>query len=132
MSRPVTVRFAAAMLALVLGAGYVGYHLYRAATDPMRAEKPRLRPESSAALAKLTTARVVMFGTSWCPYCAQARELFDRHDISYVEFDLDHDREAARFARDHLKLRVTPYIVIGNRVLIGYNDVQVLAALKEP
>ena len=132
MNQPVTVRSVVAMLALVLGVGYIGYHVYRAATDPMRAEKPRLRPESSAALAKLTSARVVMFGTSRCPYCAQARELFDRHDVSYVEFDLDHDREAVRFAKDHLKLRMTPYIVIGNRVLIGYGEDQVLAALKEP
>ena len=130
-SYPITAKLVVSMLVFAASVAYFGYDRYRAWTDPMLADKPRLRPESSAELAKLTTARVVMFGTGYCPYCAQARALFDRDGIAYVEFDLDRGGNEARFARDHLKLRVTPTIVIGNRLLVGYSEAGILAALKE-
>ncbi len=131
MPYPFTIRFMVAMAAMVLSIAYFGYERYLAATDPMRAEKPRLRAESSTALAKLSPSRVVMFGTSWCPYCAQARALFAQHGISYVEFDIERHHEGALFAKEHLKLRTIPNIVVGSRLLVGFSETEILAALKE-
>ena len=39
---------------------------------------------------------VVMYATSWCPYCKQARNFFDRHGIVYVEYDVERNRTAWR------------------------------------
>ena len=128
---PDNAKVAIALLALVSSLGYFGFDRYRAATDPMRAAKPHLGTESSAALSKLSSARVILFGTSWCPYCAQARALFARLGVNYVEFDIERDRDGERFARQHLKLRSVPNIVIGNRVLVGYDEPEIIAALKE-
>jgi glutaredoxin 3 len=37
------------------------------------------------------TARVVMYATGWCTYCARARALFQRKNISFEEIDIDRD-----------------------------------------
>jgi glutaredoxin len=73
-----------------------------------------------------------MFGTDWCPYCAHTRALFKKLGVEYVELDLDHDQRAKQFARQYLKPVVTPILVIGSRVLKGYNEAEITAALKEP
>jgi len=92
----------------------------------------RLKPETAAQLASLTEARVVMFATSWCPYCAQARELFAAKGVRYVEFDIERDHEEARFQKEVLRLGGgVPTIVIGNRLVIGFDENQISAGLKE-
>jgi glutaredoxin len=114
-------------LALALPLSYFGYHRYQTATA---ATRTRLAPEGRTALSALSTSKVVMFGTDWCPYCAQTRALFKRLGVEYVELDLDHDQHAKQFARQYLKPVVTPIVVIGNRVLKGYNEADITAALK--
>ena len=33
--------------------------------------------------------RVVMYSTAWCPYCARARDLFDKKGVAFEEIDID-------------------------------------------
>ena len=115
-------------LALVLPFLHSGYYRLQTAFAPT---KGSLAPEGRAALTTLSPAKVVMFGTDWCTYCAHARALFKKLGVDYVELDLDRDQGAKQFAREHLKPVVTPLIVIGNRVLRGYNEADITAALKE-
>lgn len=35
------------------------------------------------------TKRIVMFATSWCPYCEKARNYFHKNKIRYVEYDVE-------------------------------------------
>jgi glutaredoxin len=115
-------------LALALPVTYFGYHRFLTAIAPT---KTHLAPEGRAALTSLSPSKVVMFGTDWCPYCAHTRALFKRLGVDYVELDLDRDPRAKQFARQYLRPVVTPIIVIGNRVLKGYNETDITAALKE-
>lgn len=41
--------------------------------------------------------RVVVFATSWCPYCARLRSDLDVLGVVYDEIDVDADAEAAAF-----------------------------------
>lgn len=91
----------------------------------------RLKPEISAQLANFTKSQVVMFATSWCPYCAQARELFAANGVRYVEFDIERDLDEARFQKDVLRMSGVPIIVIGNRIVPGFDEKQIVAGLKE-
>jgi len=91
----------------------------------------RLKAETSAQLANFTKAQVVMFATSWCPYCAQARELFAANGVRYVEFDIERDHEEAQFQKDVLRQSGVPIIVIGNRLVLGFDEKQISAGLKE-
>lgn len=119
---------AAVVLALAFPVVHFGYYRIQTAFAPTKAS---LDPEGRVSLTALTPAKVVMFGTDWCTYCTQARVLFKRLGVEYVELDLDRDQSAKQFAREHLKPVVTPIIVIGSRVLKGYNEADITAALKE-
>ena len=92
----------------------------------------RMKAETAAGLAKMTPSRVVMFATSWCPYCAKARELFREQGVRYSELDIEIDKTAGSFQNDVMGLSGVPTIVIGNRVMMGFDRGEILAALKEP
>jgi mycoredoxin len=39
---------------------------------------------------------VVLFATSWCGYCAKARDFFERNEIAYTEYDIERSEEGRR------------------------------------
>ena len=68
-----------------------------------------------------STPDVVMYATSWCPYCAQARAYFARAGIAYVEHDVEKSASAhVEFKR--LGGRGVPLIVVGREKLNGFSE----------
>ena len=69
---------------------------------------------------------VVMYTTSWCPYCTRARRLFDDKGVKYTEIDV----EAVDGARAEMQQRSgrtsVPQIFVGDRHLGGYDDTSAL------
>lgn len=68
------------------------------------------------------TPEVVMYATSWCPYCAKARAYFAQSGIAYVE----HDVEKSAIARAEFKRlggRAVPLIVVGREKMDGFSEV---------
>jgi len=69
---------------------------------------------------------VVMYTTSWCPYCARARKLFDDKGVKYTDIDV----EAVDGARAEMQQRAgrtsVPQIFVGDRHLGGYDDTSAL------
>ena len=69
----------------------------------------------------MTTPKVVMYATGWCPYCARARAYFARAGIAYVEHDVEKSASAyAEFKR--LGGRGVPLIVVGREKLNGFSE----------
>jgi glutaredoxin 3 len=72
------------------------------------------------------SAEVVMYTTSWCPYCSRARKLFDDKGVPYTEIDV----EAVDGARAQMQQRSgrtsVPQIFVGERHLGGYDDTSAL------
>ncbi|MEE9448118.1 MAG: glutaredoxin domain-containing protein [Arenicellales bacterium] len=64
--------------------------------------------------------KVVMYSTSWCGYCKQARRHFQANNIDYIEFDIEKNRKAKR-AYDKLGGRGVPVILVGNQRMNGFN-----------
>ena len=69
---------------------------------------------------------VVMYTTSWCPYCTRARRLFDDKGVKYTEIDV----ESVDCARAEMQQRSgrtsVPQIFVGDRHLGGYDDTSAL------
>jgi mycoredoxin len=91
----------------------------------------RMKPEVLARLNAMAPGRVVMFATSWCPYCAKAREVFAQNKVRFTELDLEADSRAKDFLENTMGMSGFPILVIGNRVTAGYDEGQILASLKE-
>ena len=75
---------------------------------------------ASASLADYEERKVVMYATSWCPYCQQARNHFRQQGIPYVEYDIEKDAAALR---DYKAFggRGIPVIFVGKRRLNGFS-----------
>lgn len=66
--------------------------------------------------------QVVMYATSWCPYCRPARNYFREQGIPYVEHDIEKDTEARRVYQA-FGGKVIPVIFVGQRRMNGLNVV---------
>ena len=85
---------------------------------PAAAAAPAAAPRPQAAAA---ASPVVMYATSWCPYCAQARTYFGRKGIAYTEHDIEKSATAnAEFKR--LGGRGVPLILVGREKMSGFSE----------
>ncbi|NNF66008.1 MAG: glutaredoxin family protein [Gammaproteobacteria bacterium] len=74
------------------------------------------------------SGEVTLIATQWCGYCAKTREFFRKHDIPYVEVDIeDHPESLQQLA--HLGLQGVPVVLVGDKVIRGYQPVALAAAL---
>jgi glutaredoxin 3 len=74
------------------------------------------------------TAKVVMYATDWCSYCARARALFERERVVFEQIDIDRDpsRREEMIARSGR--RTVPQIFVGDVHIGGYDDLHALYA----
>ena len=74
----------------------------------------------------MSSTDVVMYTTSWCPYCTRAKQLFDRKGVPYTEIDVD-AVEGARIEMQRRSGRTSvPQIFVGARHLGGFDDTNAL------
>ena len=67
-------------------------------------------------------AQVVIYTTSYCPYCTAAKALLRRKNVNFEEIDVTHD-SARRAEMEQLSQRWTvPQIFIDGEPIGGYDD----------
>lgn len=66
--------------------------------------------------------KIVMYTTSWCPYCRKARKLLNALDVEWIEKDIEKDRAAAReLAVKAGRGAGVPVTDFDGRLVRGYN-----------
>ncbi|HEX9139989.1 MAG TPA: glutaredoxin 3 [Steroidobacteraceae bacterium] len=70
---------------------------------------------------------VLMYTTSWCPYCEQARDLLRSKGVAFVELDIEAEpqRRAEMLERSGGQHKV-PQIFIGSHHVGGADELQAL------
>jgi glutaredoxin len=125
--------------AFLMSAAYVAYDTMVAKPEAVAAKiaaaeesgsGDRLSVKVSAELAQIAPSKVVMFATDWCGYCAAARKIFKEQGVRYTEINVERDAEGAKFQSDRLRASGVPTIVIGDRLIHGFDEGQILAGLK--
>lgn len=76
-------------------------------------------------------AKIVMYATSWCPYCREARALLSRKGQRWDEIDVDADPGRRDEMVKRSGRRTVPQIWIGERHVGGYDDLAALDASGE-
>lgn len=68
--------------------------------------------------------KIVLYSTSWCPHCREAKEYFKRNHIAYVNRDVEEDGDAMEALVGKYQSRAVPVIVIGNdeKILKGFKQ----------
>ncbi len=69
-----------------------------------------------------------MYATSWCPYCARARELLRRKEIDFQEIDVDEFPEARAAMTARSQRHTVPQIFVGDAHVGGCDDLYALDA----
>jgi glutaredoxin 3 len=77
----------------------------------------------------MSEAQVVMYTTSWCPYCARARRLLQDKAVAFAEIDVEARPEArAEMRRRSGGCATVPQIFIGETFVGGCDDLLALEA----
>ncbi|PHS27190.1 MAG: glutaredoxin 3 [Methylophaga sp.] len=67
-------------------------------------------------------AKVEIYATAICPYCAMAKQLFDRKGVEYTEVRVDLDPAKRQEMIQKSRQRTVPQIFINNEAIGGYTD----------
>ena len=73
-------------------------------------------------------SQAILYGTSWCRYCAQARQYFRTHEIKFIDLDI----ENSQLAKQQYSTFVTdsiPVVLIGQRRIDGFKPDEYAKAL---
>ena len=73
--------------------------------------------------------RVILYATSWCGYCAKARELLKANNIDYYEYDIEKSEDGNRQYKA-LGGRGVPVLLIKGQVIKGYSREKILALIQ--
>ncbi|QQX81259.1 hypothetical protein JK628_05145 [Shewanella sp. KX20019] len=69
-----------------------------------------------------TNNKVVIYTTQWCPYCKKAKEYLTENNIAFTERDIEQGDAATDELYSSIDLAGVPKIVIGNRIINGFNQ----------
>ncbi|MDX2166587.1 MAG: glutaredoxin 3 [Deltaproteobacteria bacterium] len=67
-------------------------------------------------------AEVVIYTTSSCPYCVQAKRLLDRKGVPYTEIDVSGDAEKRAEVMRASGRRTVPQIFIAEQSIGGFDE----------
>ncbi len=72
--------------------------------------------------------KVIIYTTSWCPYCARAKELLERKGVALEEIDIEARPEARREMMARSGRHTVPQVFIGDTHVGGCDDLYDLDA----
>ena len=74
----------------------------------------------------MSTPAVVMYTTSWCPYCERARKLLNAKHVPFSEIDIESAAEKRAEMRNRSGRTSVPQIFIGDHHVGGSDDLLAL------
>jgi len=89
--------------------------------------------QPQAAASSPDQPKIVLYSTSWCPHCKEAKEYFKQNNIVYINRDVEEDSDAMEALTETYKSRAVPVIVIGNdeKILKGFKQAEFEKAYGE-
>ncbi|VAW56597.1 hypothetical protein MNBD_GAMMA07-295 [hydrothermal vent metagenome] len=72
-------------------------------------------------LTKANPPKIIMYGTQSCKYCFIAKSFFDKHNLPFIEYDIDRSEKHMNMFR-LLGGRGTPLIIINEDIIHGFNE----------
>lgn len=95
----------------------------------IRPEKEKTSADNREAIQE-KNQEVILYTTSWCPYCTKARNFFQSRNIPFTEYDVEKDREAAARKRELDPRGGVPFAIINGHPIHGYSESAYERALK--
>jgi glutaredoxin len=90
-----------------------------------------IKQESKPSLETKKNPEVILYGTSWCPYCHKARDFFRSRGIDFIDYDIEKDKEAAIRKKQLDTKGGVPFVIINGRSIHGFSESAYERALQE-
>lgn len=74
--------------------------------------------------------RVVVYSTSWCGFCVQAKKYFDSINVKYDDINVEEDQQAAEEMVQKSGQMGVPVIEIGEHLIVGFDKPKIDIALQ--
>ena len=65
---------------------------------------------------------VVLYQTSWCPYCRHVRNLFAQHHVRYKIVEISNNPTALAYMKKRFGNTAVPQTIIDGMAVAGYNE----------
>lgn len=72
------------------------------------------------------SADVLIYLTSWCPYCHAAKELLGDKNVRFDEVDVDGRQELRAWLTKATGQRTVPQVFINGKPVGGFSDISAL------
>jgi glutaredoxin-like YruB-family protein len=73
---------------------------------------------------------VTIYSTPTCTYCKAAKEYFTKNSVAYTEYNVASDEVRRKEMVDKTGQLGVPVITIGDKVIVGFDQSAIAAALK--
>ena len=75
--------------------------------------------------------KVIIYTTSWCPFCELTKEFLKEKGIEYEEKNVENDLQAREEMIQKSGQLGVPVIDIEGKIIIGYSPEEIEEALRE-
>ena len=75
-------------------------------------------------------AKVVVYSAEWCPWCKRAKEFLKNNGVEFVEKNVDKDPKAGAEILQKSGQTGIPVIIIGDEVIVGFDEPKLKQLLK--
>ena len=69
-------------------------------------------------------SNVVIYTTTYCPYCSAAKALLDSKGVKFKEIDVTKDPAAKRRIMEETAWKTVPIILINEKLIGGYDQLR--------
>ena len=78
----------------------------------------------------MVAKKVTIYSTPTCPYCKRAKDYLTQKGIPFTDYNVAEDREKAKEMIQKSKQMGVPVIVVGDDVIVGFNQAKLDSLLK--
>lgn len=101
------------------------------AIDDSVIERKRAASEREARLDReMDNVNVIIYTTSWCPACKQAKEWMSRNGIAYTDHDIERDKVAEKTWKRLTSTKKIPLFDIEGDTRVGFDPNWVMASRR--
>ncbi len=75
--------------------------------------------------------KVIIYTTSWCPFCEATKEFLKKKGVEFEEKNVENDIQAREEMIEKSGQLGVPVIDIDGKIIVGYSPEEIEEALKE-
>jgi glutaredoxin 3 len=75
---------------------------------------------------QINLSNVLIYTTTYCPYCSAAKVLLESKSVKYDEIDVTKDPAQKRKLMEEIGWKTVPIILINERLIGGYDQLRAL------